>query len=693
MLKFFKKKNKSQPHYAHLEQAHRDSYHGSREPSSFLQQSPSMYAGHNQGTPPQAHYQEPRLSHRHQASHAPLNRQHHHAPTPPPYQNRAPHTHTTQQPQYFEHTVNTHHPHDSRYSDPTYNAPMHTAAPHTHHNIAHALQYEPQYDRYDHDNESYPTHTSSAPYTQHSSPLHQIHPTQAEPPRFTQTHPSNTPQRPNLSMHAQSAAPFTDHNSRNDDQDNVASFLSFFKKKHKHAPLASSAPQPDSHESYHPSVDEPFPQTFATENVTASYEDPPYANARDLKGLKFWNARDDESEQDHPPHTNQRIETQGEVTFEDERHHPLKFIIALGALTTFAVIVWLVFQWSTESVTSSPTHIEADNEPFKIRPDDPGGLIVPHQDKLVYSRIDGHPHHQAQVEHVLPPPEAPIALPVEQHMPAPPSHYTQHPQHHVQHTHYAPPPPPPSYPPAMDQAARYAYPENSHPHHHAAPPQHNVHYEQPQAPIHQHPPVAYQHPAPAQHVNMAQHTPYPAHPTQHERNVDPAPEPHHNPYVISNHVQTQPHSHQAMYYPERDLQTVEAPRVQRYEAAPAPITQPSPVASPSNQTHTPIDTSQFETGTLGSTRPTASNYNAPSIQTPYKARLASLDTKKDAEFEWSRLSRKYPDLFRGKKKSIVQEQSNGKTFYVLYVLPLNGIDNAKAFCKRMGHCTYHKVQP
>lgn len=55
--------------------------------------------------------------------------------------------------------------------------------------------------------------------------------------------------------------------------------------------------------------------------------------------------------------------------------------------------------------------IVADNTPTKVRPEQPGGMAVPDQDKLVYSRIapnEGAPN----VERLLPPPAVPLPQPV-----------------------------------------------------------------------------------------------------------------------------------------------------------------------------------------------------------------------------------------------------------------------------------------
>lgn len=74
------------------------------------------------------------------------------------------------------------------------------------------------------------------------------------------------------------------------------------------------------------------------------------------------------------------------------------------------------------SLTSGgePPLIQADPTPYKTKPDDPGGMQVPNQDKLVYERVakgDAAP----QVENLLPPveePREPPAVPMPEEEPA-----------------------------------------------------------------------------------------------------------------------------------------------------------------------------------------------------------------------------------------------------------------------------------
>ena len=63
----------------------------------------------------------------------------------------------------------------------------------------------------------------------------------------------------------------------------------------------------------------------------------------------------------------------------------------------------------------------ADDSPIKSRPDDPGGMDVPHQDATIYNELSGSNQKKAEVEHLLPGAETPMTPPA----PAPVAAATQ----------------------------------------------------------------------------------------------------------------------------------------------------------------------------------------------------------------------------------------------------------------------------
>ncbi|MPY70212.1 MAG: hypothetical protein GEU92_08995 [Alphaproteobacteria bacterium] len=86
-------------------------------------------------------------------------------------------------------------------------------------------------------------------------------------------------------------------------------------------------------------------------------------------------------------------------------------LIAFAAVGGFAMIVVYSYDKGREAGTSAVAPvIQAQEGPTRIRPDAPGGMAVPNQDKQVFSRIDpGQP--PPKVERLLPPAESPVSRP------------------------------------------------------------------------------------------------------------------------------------------------------------------------------------------------------------------------------------------------------------------------------------------
>lgn len=91
----------------------------------------------------------------------------------------------------------------------------------------------------------------------------------------------------------------------------------------------------------------------------------------------------------------------------------LPLAIALAAVSGFGGIVWYAYGRSSPQVTDNPALaplIQADIRDYKHRPDNPGGAVVPNQDKLLLNQ--GVAPTEGRVERILPPPEAPLPKPV-----------------------------------------------------------------------------------------------------------------------------------------------------------------------------------------------------------------------------------------------------------------------------------------
>lgn len=92
----------------------------------------------------------------------------------------------------------------------------------------------------------------------------------------------------------------------------------------------------------------------------------------------------------------------------------LTIFIAAFALVAFGGIVWYAYEQGhrTGSEKTAPL-IRADMAPVRVRPDQPGGLKVPHQDKFIFEKLTGgDPIEARPVERLLPRPEQPGAAPV-----------------------------------------------------------------------------------------------------------------------------------------------------------------------------------------------------------------------------------------------------------------------------------------
>ncbi|MDP3371378.1 MAG: hypothetical protein Q8S21_00565 [Candidatus Paracaedibacteraceae bacterium] len=121
----------------------------------------------------------------------------------------------------------------------------------------------------------------------------------------------------------------------------------------------------------------------------------------DVKNLRFWN-----NEEDEPFYEDAEADT--------DRPSLVKAIVAVTGLIFIATVAWLTYRWISMPSYDTPPLIEAQTEPYRIRPQTPGGTDFPHQDKLIYDRLA--PATAQPVERLLPQPEqAPIMSPTYPH--------------------------------------------------------------------------------------------------------------------------------------------------------------------------------------------------------------------------------------------------------------------------------------
>ena len=83
--------------------------------------------------------------------------------------------------------------------------------------------------------------------------------------------------------------------------------------------------------------------------------------------------------------------------------------IAVICITTVLVLgggYWYAAVWRhLPDPDSGPPLLVPQEGPVRVKPDDPGGLDIPHQDKLVYGHLDPDGAPKETVERLLPPPE------------------------------------------------------------------------------------------------------------------------------------------------------------------------------------------------------------------------------------------------------------------------------------------------
>lgn len=101
-----------------------------------------------------------------------------------------------------------------------------------------------------------------------------------------------------------------------------------------------------------------------------------------------------------------------------QRGRWLQIGVTAVAVIGFFVMVWFAYQWGLErGYREEVPVIRAEAGPVKVKPDNPGGLVVPNQDKLVLNQGAGAPE-PAGVERLLSAPETPQPVPQPETVPA-----------------------------------------------------------------------------------------------------------------------------------------------------------------------------------------------------------------------------------------------------------------------------------
>jgi hypothetical protein len=130
----------------------------------------------------------------------------------------------------------------------------------------------------------------------------------------------------------------------------------------------------------------------------------------------------------------ERTELYADQREEEYAPRPRRLLRVAGALIVMGVFaggLWFAYVEGVRHAGLSGGGdiplIRADTRPMKVKPENPGGMQIPDRDMLIYGQ------QRPQVEHLLPPPEQPMARPA----PPPPSPPPSRPQ--VQPAAMAPP--------------------------------------------------------------------------------------------------------------------------------------------------------------------------------------------------------------------------------------------------------------
>ena len=93
------------------------------------------------------------------------------------------------------------------------------------------------------------------------------------------------------------------------------------------------------------------------------------------------------------------------------RNRLVTALATLVAIAGFVAVVWFAYQWGLErGYREEVPVVRANAGPIKVKPENPGGLVVPNQDKLVLNQLTAEPP-APRVERLLSAPEMPKPLP------------------------------------------------------------------------------------------------------------------------------------------------------------------------------------------------------------------------------------------------------------------------------------------
>jgi hypothetical protein len=433
--------------------------------------------------------------------------------------------------------------------------------------------------------------------------------------------------------------------------------------------------------------DEPSPYGPADQeetNFTAPhYEEHPVRRTTlqeedDIRNLSFFKRPDSRS-----------ASNEDEIEWQ-ERQSPINFVLIIGILFVCLVVGWFGYRWYSNNTYGQPPVLQPDQGPFKVRPENPGGMVIPHQDKLVYGRLV--PDQYQPVERLLPPPEQPLAPagpdPYQQQYPAPYPQQQGYPQDYPQQA-----PQGYDYPP-QNQGRDYGpapYPQQQG---YQTYPQHPQSYQQPYPAGT--PAEFAQQPAPAPYPVQNQYQPYPEQPS-HMGPPPQAPQPMRQQAAPT--IQQQP-LQQMVPAPVISQSPPQAAIPQENPLAPKNTNQegdydksaldalladsPTPAANPKEKA-TEVTKEEIKPSASEQNQGKTTPSTAVKAEGRYKVQVATFTNEREAQKERDRLKTLDPTLFKEKKFSIQKMElgSNKKAVYRVVVGSFTTANQAAQFTSRL----------
>lgn len=95
-----------------------------------------------------------------------------------------------------------------------------------------------------------------------------------------------------------------------------------------------------------------------------------------------------------------------DYNFRDDNRRTFAVVGSIFAIFLFGGILWYLYYQKNLGPEGEIPLIAADSEPVKTRPEDPGGMEVPYQDRLIFDKVSGQ---ETKLEdQIQPTPEQPL---------------------------------------------------------------------------------------------------------------------------------------------------------------------------------------------------------------------------------------------------------------------------------------------